>query len=180
MNTLRDSIRDCISASLAVLMVALGAGAVQPALADVATDSSVTPGNLQSNPQGNPQGVPGQHRRGPGDGAPRELMGVLRQLDLSADQQQSVRTLLQAQRAQLRGASDGSQLTVLGNPGDPGYATAVDTAKQRAAARIDAMSGLQQQIYALLTPAQKAKLPAVLAQMQTKLQERMAQRRRQS
>jgi Spy/CpxP family protein refolding chaperone len=54
----------------------------------------------------------------------------------------------------------------LANPGDPGHQAAVQAAKARAAERIDHFSEVQQQVYALLTPAQQAKLPQVLAEVQ--------------
>ena len=66
-------------------------------------------------------------------------------------------------------------MTVLANPGDPNYATALQTAKTKFEARMQSESELQGQIYNVLTPAQKAQLPTVLASMKAQAQARRAQ-----
>ena len=70
--------------------------------------------------------------------------------------------------------SDGTLLPALGDPGDPKHAEAVAAAKERAAARIDAVVTLQNQVYAVLTPEQKARLPGILADMQARIAQRRA------
>jgi len=121
--------------------------------------------------------VPGaKHWRHRGHGA--MLVGVLlhatKQLDLTAEQQQGIKTILSNARAQhaTNAAGPPVDLTVLSNPGDPNYAAAVQSAKTLAADRIQRQSELQSQIYNVLTPEQKAKLPQVLADMKTKFQQR--------
>jgi Spy/CpxP family protein refolding chaperone len=108
------------------------------------------------------------------------LVGVTlratRQLGLSAEQQQSIKSILSTARAQHEqaGAAGSLDLTALANPGDPNYATALQNAKTAAAIRIQSESALQEQIYNVLTSEQKAKLPQVLADMKTKLEQRRA------
>jgi Spy/CpxP family protein refolding chaperone len=104
------------------------------------------------------------------------LLRATRQLGLSPDQQQQIKGLLASARAQHQqaGGTAAVDMTVLANPGDPNYATAVQNAKTMAAARIQSESELEGNIYALLTQAQKDKLPQVLAEMKSKFQQRRA------
>jgi Spy/CpxP family protein refolding chaperone len=53
---------------------------------------------------------------------------------------------------------------------------AVQTAKTNAANRVQRRSELYVQIYALLTPEQKAALPAILASEDAKMQQRLERR----
>jgi Spy/CpxP family protein refolding chaperone len=109
------------------------------------------------------------------------LLGVTlratKQLNLTAEQQASIKTILSNARTQAKAARASNQssldMSVLGNPGDPNYATALQSAKALAASRIQTESELQGQIYNVLTAQQKAQLPAVLASMK----EQAAQRR---
>jgi Spy/CpxP family protein refolding chaperone len=101
-----------------------------------------------------------------------------KQLNLTAEQQASIKTILSNARAQAKAARASSQssldVTVLGNPGDPNYAAALQSAKTLAANRIQTESELQGQIYNVLTAQQKAQLPTVLAEMKAKAAERRA------
>jgi Spy/CpxP family protein refolding chaperone len=101
-----------------------------------------------------------------------------KQLNLTADQKASIKTILSNARAQAKAAHASGQaavdITVLGNPGDPNYATALQGAKTLAANRIQTESELQGQIYNVLTAQQKAQLPTVLAEMKAKAAERRA------
>jgi len=101
-----------------------------------------------------------------------------KQLNLTADQQASIKTILTTARAQAKAAHASGQAPVdmaaLGNPGDPNYATALQSAKTLAATRIQNESELQGQIYNVLTADQKAQLPAVLATMKAQAQQRRA------
>lgn len=101
------------------------------------------------------------------------LMAV-RKLELTPTQQQSVRSILDAARDQHQGMMQamGENLGVLGNPGDPGYAAAVQAAKTKAANMIQRRSDLDVQIFSVLSPEQKAKLPQILADMKTKFEQR--------
>jgi Spy/CpxP family protein refolding chaperone len=97
------------------------------------------------------------------------LLIALRQLNLTAAQQQQVRAILhtarEQQRADGRGA-DRSEFLVLSNPGDPNYATALQAAEQRASARVEQAGQVEQQIYGVLTAAQQQALPGVLSNLQ--------------
>ena len=101
-----------------------------------------------------------------------------KELNLTADQQASIKTILSNAHAQAKAARAANEsepdLAVLGNPGDPNYATALQSAKTRAASRIQTESELQEQIYNVLTAEQKAQLPTVLAGMKAKAQQRRA------
>ena len=101
-----------------------------------------------------------------------------KQLNLTAEQQASIKTILSNAHAQAKAARESGQsqldITVLGNPGDPNYATALQSAKTLAASRIQTESELQSQIYNVLTPEQKAQLPTVLASMKARAEQRRA------
>ena len=101
-----------------------------------------------------------------------------KQLNLTADQEASIKTILSTARAQAKAAHAAGQssidMTVLGNPGDANYATALQSAKTLAATRIQNESELQGQIYNVLTAQQKAQLPTVLASMKAQAAERRA------
>jgi protein CpxP len=98
-----------------------------------------------------------------------------KQLNLTEDQQASIKTILTTARAQAKAARASGQapvdMAVLGNPGDPNYATALQSAKTLAGTRIQNESELQGQIYNVLTAAQKAQLPTVLATMKAQAQQ---------
>ena len=105
------------------------------------------------------------------------FMMAVHQLALTPDQKTSIQSLetaaRQAHMAQAATA-DGALFVTLGNPGDPGYAAALASAKTKAANMIQARSDLDVQIYALLSSDQKTQLPQVLAAMQAKFQARRA------
>jgi Spy/CpxP family protein refolding chaperone len=102
----------------------------------------------------------------------RITLRATKELNLTADQQASIKTILSTAHAQAKAARAAAgaslDMTVLGNPGDPNYATALQSAKTLAASRIQTESELQSQIYNVLTPAQKAQLPTVLASLKAK------------
>ena len=97
------------------------------------------------------------------------LLRATRQLNLTDVQKSSIKSLLVSAH-QAQGASGESRpdITVLGNPGHPDYASAVQNAKTLASARVDRESALARQIYEVLTPEQQAQLPNVLAGMKTR------------
>ncbi len=153
---------------LAAAALAVGAGGL--ALAADLTANSASSSTSQAAPLGH-------HWRA----AHRSLLvGTLlragRQLNLTPQQQESIRNLLAQARA-ARGAAPNAQavnLAVLGNPGDPNYASAVETLKSAAANRLDSESALAQSIYNVLTPDQQKQLPQVLSTMQAKFAARRA------
>ena len=101
-----------------------------------------------------------------------------KQLNLTAEQQASIKTILGTARAQAKAAhaanASSVDMTVLANPGDPNYATALQSAKTLASTRIQNQSELQGQIYNVLTAQQKAQLPTVLASMKAQAAQRRA------
>ena len=101
-----------------------------------------------------------------------------KQLNLTAEQQASIKTILSTARAQAKAAHAAGtstvDMTVLANPGDANYATALQTAKTASATRIQNESEIQGQIYNVLTAAQKAQLPTVLASMKAQAAARRA------
>jgi len=136
-------------------------------------------------------------RRGPGmrGGRGPMLVAVLlrqvRELDLSDQQRQRVRDIFAGVRKQRQSGAARAPLdiAVLGDPGSPGYATAVQEAKNRAVERIQRQSELETQVYDVLTPVQKRELATLLAADQVRMQarrermqemrQRMQQRRQQ-
>jgi Spy/CpxP family protein refolding chaperone len=102
-----------------------------------------------------------------------------KQLNLTADQEASIKSILANARAQAKAARAAGQapmdMSTLGNPGDPNYATALQSAKTFAATRIQQESELQGQIYNVLTAQQKAQLPTVLASMKAQAAQRRSQ-----
>ena len=104
------------------------------------------------------------------------MLRATKQLDLTAEQQSSIKGILTSARAAQQSAAGTAavDMTVLGNPGDPNYAAAVQSAKALFASRLQKQMELQSQIYNVLTPEQKAKLPQVLAAMKTKAEQRRA------
>jgi Spy/CpxP family protein refolding chaperone len=101
-----------------------------------------------------------------------------KQLNLTADQQASIKTILSTARAQAKAAHAAGaaqvDMSVLGNPADPNYATALQTAKTAASTRIQNESEIQSQIFNVLTPQQKAQLPTVLASLKAQAAARRA------
>ena len=100
-----------------------------------------------------------------------------KQLNLTTEQQASIKTILSTARAQAkaaRAAGPAVDMTVLGNPGDANYATALQSAETLATTRIQNESEIQSQVYNVLTAQQKAQLPTVLASMKAQAAQRRA------
>jgi len=100
------------------------------------------------------------------------LLGKLRELDLTQAEREQIHTIMEGARSQWRkpqGAESGKNpMAALQNPGDPGYAAAVQAAKQRAGERIQAMSDLELKVYNVLTPEQKGELSKLFADQQAR------------
>ena len=157
---------------LAATVLACGAGAL--ALAADLPAGAASSSSSQSS-------APGPHWGHHWRGAQRSvlvgtLLAACRQLNLMPQQQDSIRTLITQARTARRAAGGGAgvNLAVLGNPGDPNYATAVQSLKSSAASRIDSESALAQNIYNVLTSDQQKQLPQVLATLQAKREARRA------
>jgi len=104
----------------------------------------------------------------------RTTLHAMRQLNLTSAQQAQLRGLLENAHDQAKARAQESpvNMAVLGNPSDPGYSAAVQALKTHAADRIQRDSDLQAQIINVLTPEQKQKLPAVLASLKAKNEQR--------
>ncbi len=117
------------------------------------------------------------HHHGHGMMVGGGLLRAVHQLNLTPAQQQSVHTILTAARSQFqaeRKAASGPDFTVLSNPGDPNYGSAMQDLQARMANRIQEQSATQQAIYKVLTPEQQQQLPQILAAMKAKMSQRTA------
>jgi Spy/CpxP family protein refolding chaperone len=103
----------------------------------------------------------------------RQFFRALKQLNLSDEQKQQIKALVSAERQAARTQAT-ADLSVLANPADPNYASALQAVKDRAAARIQHWSDVQMQIFNVLTPEQQAQLPQVLSAIQARLAQRHA------
>jgi len=164
-----------LNRTLGLLLVAaatVGAGAATAAANSTSAAESAAPSTASTTPA--PGGRHWHHRHG------GMLVGVMlratHQLNLTTDQQAAIKDILSSARAQHQAdaGNAGVDLLTLANPGDPNYAAALQNAKTAAANRLQKEVQLQGQIYNVLTPDQKAKLPQVLADMKTKAEQRRA------
>lgn len=151
---------------LAVAVATLGAAAVGPACAQ---SSSSAPGTTP------PHGVHRGHFNHFGGGRfVGSLLRATRQLNLTTEQQSNIKTILSNARHGQHSGSQQPVLTVIGNPSDPGFASAVQGAAADASNRVQKESALAGQIYSVLTATQQQQLPGVLASIQAKQDARRA------
>jgi len=164
------------SVSLWVLAAATTAvgGAVGIASAQTTAPAAATTAPATTAPDGHKWH--GRHHGGMMVGM---TLRATKQLNLTAEQQASIKSIMANARAQMKAAHASGQapldMSVLGNPGDANYATALQSAKTLAASRIQQESELQGQIYNVLTAQQKAQLPTVLASMKAQAEQRHQQ-----
>ena len=163
-----------LNRTLGLLLVAtatVGAGAAVAAVSTTTTPSATTTSTAPAT------GGKHWHHGHRGGGM---LVGVMlhatKQLNLTAEQQASIKSILSTARAQHKAAAGTASvdLMTLANPGDPNYAAALQNAKAAAATRLQNEVEVQSQIYNVLTSDQKAKLPQVLADMKSKFEARRA------
>ncbi len=115
-----------------------------------------------------------------GFGGEPPLARLVQKLDLTQEQRQSLRSLLESTKAERKNlheeqrANFEASLTVL--PDDPSYPAMIEKRKQLASESIQQRSDLNVQIYALLTPEQKARVPALIEEVKTRMQERRTKR----
>ena len=149
------------------LTAALGAATVVAAATQPATPSTA--------PSQGPMRHDGRH--GPG-GPDAGFHRVLEQLDLTAEQKTQIHSIFEQAKPQLQAVHQSSrasreQLIVM-PPTDPAYAGLVESAKTSAAEQIQLTSDMWTQVYAKLTPDQRARIPAVVAAQRTKRDARKA------
>jgi protein CpxP len=113
-----------------------------------------------------------------------EFRRVLRQLNLTPEQQIQIKAIftqarpqMQALRTSLR---SNHEALAAASPNDPNYPALLATEKMNGITRIQAASDLKTQIYAVLTPAQQAQIPAILAADRAASDARIAARRAQN
>jgi Spy/CpxP family protein refolding chaperone len=112
------------------------------------------------------------HGHGPG----RHFMHVLKQLNLTPEQQTQVKSIFAAAKPQFKelGANTRSNAEAMAgmSPTDSGYPALLAAAKANAAARIQQMSDVKAQIFAVLTKAQQEMIPQIIAADKAKWQQR--------
>jgi periplasmic protein CpxP/Spy len=139
-----------------------------------AQSTTTTPSTTTTTPPAGGHKWHGHH----GGGLLGLTLRATKQLGLTSEQQASIKTILTTARAQAKAAhaanSSTVNMTVLGNPGDANYATALQAVETAASTHIQNESEIQGQIYNVLTSTQKAQLPTVLAAMQAKAAARRA------
>ena len=120
--------------------------------------------------------MPVGHRHGHAAGG--GMHAVLHQLNLSGEQQtqiQSIHARGKAQFESLRASSRANRNALAATPPtDPSYAQLLARAKDNAGSAIQLKSDLWAQVYAVLTPAQRAQIPALMAAAQEKRAARRA------
>ena len=163
-----------LNRTLSLLLVAtatVGAGAAVAAVSTTTTPAAATTSGAPA-----PGGKHWHHGHRGGGMLVGVMLRATRQLNLTADQQAAIKSIMSNARAQRQAAAGGPavDLMTLANPGDPNYAAALQNAKAAASTRLQNEVEVQSQIYNVLTADQKAKLPQVLADMKSKFEARRA------
>jgi len=113
----------------------------------------------------------GHHRHG-------GLHQVLRQLDLTDAQKTQIKSIFAQAKSGMQGtfatARASHEALMAASPNDPNYPALLATEKANAAARVQAMSDIKAQVYAVLTPEQQAKIPQILAANKAAREAKMA------
>jgi Spy/CpxP family protein refolding chaperone len=156
---------------LMIALAGLGMGTAVTFAQNTESAPSSTPDSSTSSSHHNSDAHHGmKHEGGEGPGGP--LVGTTlkatKQLNLTAAQKTQVKTILHNAREQRKSEAGAMDMTVLGDPSNPGYSAALQTMKTHAADRVQQASEIQSQIYNVLTPEQKSKLPSVLASLKSK------------
>lgn len=142
------------------LTAALGSAAIASAATQTSTATDApNRASMRHNGHGGPGGPDGS------------LYRVLDQLDLTAEQKTQIRATFDQAKPQLQAARESGranrdQLNVM-PPTDPAYAGLLTFAKSNAADQIQLMSDLWTQVYAQLTPDQRARIPGIVAAERT-------------
>lgn len=106
------------------------------------------------------------------------LNHMLKQLNLSPEQQTQVESIMAGAKPQLQAqhasARANREKLASSSPNDPGYPAAVAAVQNDAAAGIKLMADLKTQVYAVLTPEQQAKIPALQAAAKAQMAARRA------
>jgi Spy/CpxP family protein refolding chaperone len=124
------------------------------------------------------------HMHGFAFGGETPLTRLVQRLDLSEEQRQNLDSLLDSKRAEQESLQEQQRANVEASlttlPDDPAYPALVEKRKELASTAIQQRSDLNVQIYALLTPEQKARVPQLIEEMRAHMKERRAMRQRPS
>lgn len=104
------------------------------------------------------------------------LAGLIQKLDLTEAQRESIRGILNASQSQRKALREQHHEAMKGSlttlPDDPNYLALVEKRKQLASEAIQQRSDLNTQIYAVLTPEQKAQVPQLIEDVKAQMKER--------
>ena len=105
-------------------------------------------------------------------------MHVLHKLNLTAEQETQIKSIIEQARAQAKTEMESEHANheslASTAPTDANYPALLAAAKTNAANRVQRMSEVWEQAYAVLTPAQKAQIPAILAAEKQQMEARKA------
>jgi Spy/CpxP family protein refolding chaperone len=112
------------------------------------------------------------HHHGPAG----HFMHVLKQLNLSAEQQTQIKSIFASAKPQFQALRQSMrsnhEALAASTPNDSNYPTLLATEKANAGKLIDQMSAVKTQIYAILTPEQIKQIPQIMAADKAKWQQR--------
>lgn len=148
--------------SRAIVIAALAAAGLATVAVNATTPTDTTP----------PAHSGHWHHHGPA----AHFMHVLKQLNLSAEQNTQVKSIFasakpqfQALRASMRANHEALASAA---PSDTGYPALLATEKANASKLIDQMSAVKTQVYAILTPEQLKAIPQIVAADKARWQQR--------
>ena len=160
---------------LAAAVAALGMGAMVGANAqNTAGSSAPAPGAAGHHFRGHFRFAQGGRFVGSLLRGVREEGKTNPQLALTAQQKDTIKSILKSARPSGPPATGQFDVTVAGNPASPDYAAAIQSAQAAAQARLQKETSLATQIYGVLTPQQQAALPQALAAIKAQRQARRA------
>ena len=121
---------------------------------------------------------PAEHggMRGHNFRAEHSLAGLIQKLDLTDAQRENIRGILEASESQRKALREQHHTAMKASfttlPDDPNYLALVEKRKQLASEAIQQRSDLNAQIYAVLTPEQKAQVPRLIEDVRAQMKER--------
>ena len=157
---------------LAAALAAVSLGAMVGA--DAQSSSAPAPGAAGHHFRGHFRGGPGGRFVGSLLRGVHALGTTNAQLALTAQQKDTIKSILKSARPSGPPAGGQFDITVVGNPGHKDYAAAIQGAQTAAQTRLQRETSLATQIYGVLTPQQQAALPQALAAIQARQQARRA------
>jgi periplasmic protein CpxP/Spy len=123
-----------------------------------------------------PQASDGHYWHGHHHGPTGRFVHVLKQLNLSAEQQTQIKSILAASKSQFHSLSadmrSNAEALAAMSPTDAAYPALLAAVKANAAARIQQMSDVKTQIFTVLTPAQQEQIPQIIAADKARWQQR--------